>query len=121
MLIITAAYGVVMLVLGFWGYGSSANASWRILIPAFFGALALTCAGFSLMAKHRKLAMHAAVLVGLIAILAPLSGGILSIPALMRKEEGVDAGPVIALSATSLLSVVYLVLCVRSFLAARKK
>lgn len=119
---ITIGFGIALIVLGVLGYlltlggGSSITA----LIPALFG-LALGALGLVAQQKEdwRKHAMHAAAVVGVLGILGTLR----VIPNLIALLTG---GTVATLSGTIaqvimlVLCVVFVGLCVRSFIDARR-
>lgn len=114
--------GILLILVGVIGYGyglTGANASPTALIPAIFGALLLV---FGLVGQARenlrKHVMHAAVLVGLLGFLATASS-ILKITALL---DGTAERPsaVAAQLAMAVICLVFVILCVNSFIAARR-
>ena len=114
----TIAFGVVLIVLGVAGYAGSGGASVTALIPAFFGVV---LAALGVLARNeglRKHAMHGAVLVGLLGFLGS-GGGLLQVPALMSGGEVARPTAVVAQSAMALLMLLFVGLCVRSFISAR--
>jgi hypothetical protein len=114
----TIAFGVVLIVLGVAGYLGSGGVSMTALIPAVFGAL---LALFGVLARNegmRKHAMHGAVLVGLLGFLGS-ARGLLQLPALLSGGEVARPTAVFAQSAMALLMLLFVVLCVRSFINAR--
>lgn len=114
----TIALGVVLIVLGLLGYFLSGGASVTALIPAFFGVL---LAMLGLMARNenrRALAMHVAVFVALVGLLGSFRG-LLQIGDVF---DGTAARPsaVVAQSIMAVLTLGYIVMAVRSFMAARR-
>ena len=114
---VTIALGVVLIILGLAGYFLTGAVSVTALIPAFFG-LVLAVAGF--IARDpgkRKHAMHAAVVVALLGFLGS-ARGLLQIGALLN---GTAARPAAVISQTimAVLTLVYIVMAVRSFVQAR--
>lgn len=112
----TIGFGVALIALGLAGYFGTGAASLTALIPSAFGVL---LAVFGFIAKDeakRKHAMHAAVLVGLIGCLAAL-------PRPLRAlASGSEVTAAIGASLTmSALLAIYVALCVRSFIEARKR
>ena len=114
--------GVLLILLGIIGYVlgmNDGNASPTALIPALFGIL-LVIFGFLAKSKEnlRKHLMHAAVLVGLLGFLATASS-ILKIPALL---SGTAERPMAVASqfAMALICLVFVIMCVNSFIAARR-
>jgi hypothetical protein len=115
----TIALGVVLIVLGLVGYFLTGAASVTALIPAFFG---LVIAMLGLMARsesRRALAMHIAVFVALLGFLGSFRG-LLQIGDVF---DGTAARPaaVISQAIMAVLTLGYLVMAVRSFMAARSK
>ena len=114
----TLVFAALLVGLGLAGYFGTGGESVTALIPAFFGA-ALAVAG--LLARReswRMHAMHVAVLVGLLGFLGS-ARGLLQLPALL----GGGAERPVAVAAQSVMAVlmaVFVVLCVRSFIAARR-
>ncbi|MCC5788933.1 MAG: hypothetical protein JJT75_04820 [Opitutales bacterium] len=108
----TFAYAVILILLGVLLFGSSDERSMTALIPAFFGIAALV-AGILAVAKpdFRKHAMHVAALVALIGS-APLIMGLVRV----LRNDLATGGMIIM----GIISIAFLVLCVRSFINARK-
>jgi hypothetical protein len=117
----TIGFGVVLILLGAWGFIATGSVHPTALIPAYFG-LALTWSGImanSEDAKRRMLWMHVAVTVGLLGF---LGAGAMVIVENVKAHGGPLAHPV-AVEAQGAMAVVCLVfvgLCVRSFIAARR-
>ena len=111
-------FGRLLILLGIIGYGYgfyTGNASLTALIPAFFG-LILMILGHVSNAKEnlRKHLMHAAAAVGLIGFIVPLMR---IVPKLGDFQLNF---PAIMLISMSLLSLIFVVLCVKSFVDARR-
>jgi len=111
----TRSFGIVLILLGLAGYLLTGRTSVTALIPAFFGAVFVILALVARNEAARKHAMHAAValaLIGLLATLArvvpALAGGNLMRPAVLAQ-----------LAMTVLLGV-YVALGVKSFKEARR-
>jgi len=118
---LTVAVGVLLIGLGVWGYVATGSEHPTALIPVWFG-LALAVAG--LMAglgdgKRRMLWMHFAVTAGLLGFIGTSPAVIDDI----RMLRGVAMAHPIAVeekAEMSLVCLVFVVLCVRSFIAARR-
>ena len=114
----TIALGVVLIVLGLAGYFLTGMTSITALIPAFFG-LVLALLGFVARdERKRKHAMHGAVLVALLGFAG-------SVPGLLKIGDyfnGTAARPaaVISQSVMAVLTLGYIILAIRSFVAARR-
>jgi hypothetical protein len=119
---LTLVFAALMVVLGVAGFVGTGSAHPTALIPAWFG-LALGLFGFLAISpdeKRRKLFMHINVTIGLLGFL----GG--AIEALRGYLHATSAGltpDLIALASKLIMAVlmlVYVLLCVRSFIAARR-
>lgn len=107
-------FGLLLTLLGFVGYFLTGTSSFTALIPAAFGLL-LVVLGFIARAEAaRKHAMHAAAAVALVGFLGALMS-------LLRTPTGVRSAVALASQVTMLLLTgIFVVLCVRSFIAARR-
>ncbi len=118
---LTIGFGIVLMALGEWGFVTTGSKFPTALIPTWagflfvlFGALAHTEN-----VKRKMLWMHAAVSVGVLLFLGTLPSIIDEIWKLRGK---IFPHPVAVeeKAATSVLCLIYVLLCVRSFVAARK-
>jgi hypothetical protein len=115
---ITIAFALVYIVLGVAGFFLTGAAHMTALIPAFIGIVLLVLGLLGGNEKLRMHVMHAALLIGLLALLGT-ARSLLKLPAAF---DGTAERPeaVFAQAATAVLSVVYLAVGVRSFIAARR-
>jgi len=115
---ITVAFSLLYIALGLGGFFLTGAVHKTALIPAAIGAVLLVLGILGRNEKLRMHVMHAALLVGLLALLAT-ARSLLKLPAAI---DGTAARPgaVYAQAATAVLSVVYLAFGVRSFIAARR-
>ncbi len=88
-----------------------------VLIPAFFGTPILLLGLLALKDTYRKHAMHVVAILALLGFLAPASRLVMQ---LARGAE-VSVLPMISLVFMALLSGGLLVLCVKSFIDARRR
>lgn len=112
----TIVFGLLLVLLGLAGRFLTSTGSVTALIPAFFG-IPLIVLGFIARAERvRKHAMHGAVVIGVIGVIGAL-GSLLgsSLPFAERSTVAVSSQLGMAL-----LMVVFVALCVRSFIAARR-
>lgn len=93
----------------------SSSGSVTVWIPAFLGAPMLSCGLVALKPQARAAAVHVALLLGLL-------GAVASLATLVRSIAGDSGTGLAALSqlAMFVICAMYLVLGVRSFIAARK-
>jgi hypothetical protein len=114
----TLGYGLLLTLIGVFGYLGSGRVSPTALIPAAIGTLLLVCGVLAKREKTRMHAIHAALVIALLAILGTVTG----VWALIKWGLGTPPQfpmAVLARVATLVLSVGYLVLGIRSFRAAR--
>jgi hypothetical protein len=108
-------FGIALILIGAIGYFSTGTYSWTAWIPAFIGAPLLIFGLIGLKENLRKHAMHGAVLVALLGALGSLGK---LIPGLL-KGTGSPAAQM-SQGLTAVLCAIFVFLCVRSFIAARK-
>jgi hypothetical protein len=114
---ITIGIGLALIALGAAGY--SGSGALTALIPAAVGGVLLLCGVLARDAARRKLVMHIAVTVGLIGFLGSLPG-LLKLPTLLSGGEVARPAAVWAQSIMAVLTGVFVALCVRSFIQARR-
>jgi hypothetical protein len=110
----TSLFAVILLLLGIGSYLLTGRVSATALIPAYFGAVLGLLGNLARRDHLRKHAMHAAAMVGLLG----MAGALYS---LFRAPLG--SRSVIAEGSQALMAglmAAFLVLCVRSFIAARR-
>jgi hypothetical protein len=112
--VITLAYAGSMLLLGFVPYLITGQKT--ALIPAGFGVLAAIAGSLAFKDSIRKHAMHGAAMLGLLGVVLPLGR---LIPAV---ASGKMPSPLalFSLSTMAVISTIFLCLCIRSFIQARK-
>jgi hypothetical protein len=110
----TIFFGLALTLLGFAGYVLTGTSSFTALIPAAFGILLLVLGFLARSDAARRHAMHAAAAVALVGFL----GAIMS---LLRTPAGVRSDAALySQLAMVVLTGAFVVLCVRSFIAARR-
>ena len=118
---VTIVFGVLLILLGVVGYVATGNTHPTALIPSGFGLL-LTVFGWLAQnpePSKRKLYMHIAVTVGLVGFLGTATS-LISVVQLAQGKVFPFPAAVEAKAAMAVLCLVYVVLCVRSFIAARR-
>ena len=115
---ITVIFSLIYIALGVGGYFLTGGVHKTALIPAAIGVILLVLGLLGSKEKLRMHVMHAALLIGLLALLGTASS-LLKLPSAI---DGTAARPgaVFAQAATAVLSVIYLGIGVRSFIAARR-
>ncbi|HEU5352223.1 MAG TPA: hypothetical protein VFU55_11555 [Terracidiphilus sp.] len=119
----TLVFAVLLIALGLAGYLGTGSQHPTALIPAWFG-VGLGVFGLLAMSPspgRRKLFMHVNVTIGLLGF---LGGGFAAIQGTMHSHA-IGAAPDMTALASKLtmagLMLVYVILCVRSFITARRK
>ena len=115
---ITLGFSVAYIVLGLAAFFLTGATHQTALIPAYIGLFLSLLALLGQKENLRKHVMHAAMLIGLLA----LFGTVRSLLKLPAAFDGTAERPaaIYAQAATALLSVAYLGLGVRSFIQARR-
>ncbi|WP_433930274.1 hypothetical protein AB3662_40445 [Sorangium cellulosum] len=114
---VTLGYGALLTALGVGGF--AATSAPTALIPAGFGVVAVGLGLVARQEKYRMHAMHASALLGVLGVLGS-AGGLSKLPALLSGGDVERPAAVIAQSLMAVLSAGYVVVCVRSFVAARR-
>ncbi len=115
----TIGFGVALVLLGLFGYFGAETRPPTALIPAAVGFLLITFGIIARNEKMRKHAMHGAAVVGLLGFIGTIGGlwqGIMMLTG--QTVERPEA--VIAKSIMALLCLAFVILTVKSFIAARK-
>ena len=118
---LTFVFGIVLIAIGAWGFFGTGAVHPTALIPAYFG-LVLVCSGIlahTQDAKRRMLWMHVAVTAGLLGF---LGAGAMAVIETVKAHGGPLEHPIAveAQAAMAAICLVFVALCVRSFIAARR-
>jgi hypothetical protein len=116
---VTIGFGAALAALGLGGYFGTGRTSLTALIPLLFGLLLMLCGALARQESRRKHAMHAAAVLGLLGVLGPLR----VLPQMVTLLGGgtvAHPAAVYAQLAMLVICAVFLVLCIRSFVAARR-
>ena len=116
---ITIGLGLVLIALGLGGYLGTGRASVPALIPAFFGLPLLLLGLVALNERMRKHAIHIAVIVGLLGC-AGTARALMKLPVLLTGGEIARPTAVAIQAAMAIVCLIYVLLCVRSFVKARR-
>jgi multisubunit Na+/H+ antiporter MnhF subunit len=119
---VTIVFGVALIALGLVGFLGTGSVHYTALIPAWIGLL---LSGLGIMAntpdaKRRGIYMHVAVTLGLLGFLATFKGGVIDYILMVRGKWFKYPASVESKAAMSLLMLVFVLLCVRSFISARR-
>jgi hypothetical protein len=127
---VSVVFGLLLIALGVWGYWGGSLGLWEplgfappnqlsqtALIPAYMGAALVLLGLLAFKASFLKHAMHLAAMIGLLGLLA---AGSRLIVALVRNGQ-IDGVGGASLSAMTLLSAVFVALCINSFIQARRR
>lgn len=121
MAITTIFFGLLLILLGVFGYVGTGSHAPTALIPAYVGAVLAILGWFARTPnpKRRMMIMHIAVTIGLLGFLA-------TIPGIYHWVQMMQGHPVLRpvaeqdKAAMSLILLAYVLLCVRSFINARR-
>lgn len=141
---ITIFFGMLLIGLGVLGYAGSGTPQANIssetttetdaapatepakkpvtaLIPAFVGITLLLCGVIALKESLLKHAMHGAAVVGLLGALAGAGRGAMGLGKFFSGDPSLNQRSFIFVWLMALICGVFVMLCVRSFIAARKR
>jgi hypothetical protein len=119
---VTLFFAVALIALGLVGYLGTGSQHSTALIPTWFG-LALGIFGLLAISPNesrRKLFMHINVTIGLLGFLGAAAEAIRGY--LHAKSNGLEPDEIALASKTTMagLMLIYVILCVRSFISARR-
>jgi len=119
--IVSIVFGLMLVGLGMWGYSASdleGALKLTALIPSAFGVLLAVCGMVGMKESRLKHAMHAAAMVGLLGFL--LAAGRF-LPKVIR--EGLDTSKLASLATGGMMVLcgLFVLLCVNSFIQARRR
>jgi hypothetical protein len=117
----TIILGIALIALGAGGYLGTGRESFTALIPVLFGLPMLILGLLALRRAARKVAMHIAVVIGVLGF-AGAARGLLKLPTLLRSPEDVERPAAVASQSTmALLCLLFILACAGSFIRARRK
>ncbi len=116
---ITIGLGLVLIALGLGSYFGTGRASFTALIPAFFGLPLLVLGLVALNERMRPTAMHIAVVLGLLGFAGTVTG-LTKLPVLLTGGELARPAAVAVQAAMAIVCLVFVLLCVWSFIKARR-
>jgi hypothetical protein len=107
--------GLVLIVLGLVGFVATGSTAATALIPAYFGAALLLLGLLARNPQRRKLAMHLAVVVGLLGFFGAIRGPMQLLAGTAQRPAAAWAQTVMAA-----LMAIFVALAVKSFIDARR-
>jgi hypothetical protein len=110
----TVGIAAALIVVGVVGYVATDRQSATALIPAVLGLLLVALGWLARTDAYRKHAMHAVAVVALLGLLGTFRG-------LIRLLGGTMTPAAVSQALTAILTGALLVLCVRSFVDARRR
>lgn len=116
---ITIVLSFLLILLGAAGWIGTSFVSITALIPAFFGIVFLFLGLLGLKERARKHAMHIAAVLALIALFGSYRG-LIKLPALLGGGELERPTAVAAQAIMAILSLIFIILAIKSFIDARR-
>lgn len=116
---VTMLFGLLLMLLGFGGFVATGSHHFTALIPAGFGLLLGVCGFLARKPERRKLYMHIAVTLGLAGFVATVTS-IYKIMQIVQHQVVARPAAVYSQFIMCLLCLIFVILCVRSFIAARR-
>jgi hypothetical protein len=115
----TIGFGILLIAVGSWGFYATGSQHPTALIPLYFGLVLFWSGVLAIKPERRALWMHIAVTVGLLGFVGTFPAVIDEV----RMLRGTVFPHPIAVeekAEMSLICLVFVLLCVRSFIAARR-
>ena len=115
---ITVLYGILLLGVGVVGFVATGSSHPTALIPAGMGLVLGILGGLSFQDRFRKHAMHLAALIGVLGFAFTVTS-LGQLPAYLRGDQFDRREAVPYKALTAVLSLLFVLLCVNSFIQAR--
>jgi hypothetical protein len=112
-------FGLLLIVLGIVGYAATGAESITALIPAFFGIVMFLLGRIAVKESARKTTMHIAAVWALLGLLGTVQG-LISLGQMLTGSEIPRPAAAISQSIMAILCLIFIVMAVNSFLAARR-
>jgi hypothetical protein len=116
--IVSIVFGAALIALGAWSYTATEGRSVTALIPAVAGVLLVLLGLLATVERFLKHAMHAAAMIGVLGVIA--AGGRLVVLLIQGKADP-NRPSTIGSGGMTLLCLVFVGLCVNSFIQARRR
>jgi hypothetical protein len=121
--LITICFGILLVPLGLVVFVITATDRYHFtsLIPTAMGLVLIVLGALAYKPNLRKHAMHAAAVVGLLGVIGPAIRAVPGLLTYLSSGEVKSMPALVGTSLTMVLSLVFLGLCVNSFIQARKR
>jgi hypothetical protein len=116
---LATGFGAALVLLGIGGYLLTGMESPTALIPAAFGIVLIVCGLWARDPTKRKLMMHIAAAVGVLGFLGS-ARGLVAFARMLGGETVLRPGAAVAQAIMAILTLLFTILCVRSFINARR-
>ena len=120
MAMLTIAFGALLILMGLSAYFGATGTSAAALYPAVVGLLLVVCGVLALKESRRMHATHAAVLVALAGAIISGWRAARNMVAIFSDTSQVDMSAMFAGLTMFVVCTGYILLCVRSFIRARR-
>ncbi len=110
----TILFGLLLVAIGLGGYYFADAKQPMALIPAVLGIAMFVCGMVAAQGAMRRLAMHVAALIGMIGFVGPM------VTIFNDITNTANTAEVLAKGLTSALCLMFVLMCVNSFLEARR-
>lgn len=110
----TILFGLLLVAIGLGGYYFADAKQPMALIPAVLGIAMFVCGVVAAQGAMRRLAMHVAALIGMIGFVGPM------VTIFNDITNTANTAEVLAKGLTSALCLMFVLMCVNSFLEARR-
>lgn len=120
---ISIATGVLLIAYGVYSFSIAEVKSPTALIPAYFGVGFLICGLIALKEKLLKHAMHAAAMLGVLGFIGGAIMGFPKLPKLISGEilDPKDINKARSQNILALVCLIFVILCINSFIQARAR
>ncbi len=115
----TRFFGLALVALGIIGYVATDAVSITALIPAFFGIVLVILGWVARNERYRRHTMHFAAVIGVVGF-AGAAPGLAGLLALLSGGEVQRPAAAVSQSIMAILMAIFVGLCVRSFIDARR-
>jgi hypothetical protein len=119
--IVAIVCGIILVPIGWVVYDQTGREHVTALIPVFLGGLLILLGALAFLSGMRKHAMHTAAMVG---VIGAIGAGVRALPGLFKwlSSGTVQSLPaLVGTSLTTLICLVFVLLCVNSFVQARRR